>query len=113
MVNGECVSAASIISKPTPIIVPPKNDSCTKFPFTYWTGYTCACRVGYKYDFQKYQCVPIYFIPKCGMNAYYNGSQCVCQYGFYMDENQNCVFISCPENSTFASNKCVCKPGYS
>ena len=70
--------------------------SCAQFPNTYWTGYRCACRVGYKQNIQNGQCerlglviqtstIPLPNIPNpsdCGANANYNGYTCVCNTGY-------------------------------
>lgn len=51
----------------------------------------------------------------CGANAYWTGTGCACNYGYYMN-NGVCVKTSseynCPENSWFNGFSCTCDDGY-
>jgi hypothetical protein len=43
--------------------------SCSNFLNTYWTGYRCSCRVGFRLDVPSGQCISILLIqprqPRC------------------------------------------------
>lgn len=106
---------------------------------TYWTGYRCACRVGYL--FQNSLCIaanlssgkdifrPAEFIYKISllykqrpsnsctkMNEVFNGQFCDCASGFVRDQSGNCIpqnpSNNCPVNSVFLYGKCVCNNGF-
>ena len=117
---------------PTPTPSTPSNEvradtatnasSCVNFPFTYWTGYRCACRVGYKMESVRGQCVKISIIntqpvvpfpQNCRDNEVFAFNQCVCAQGFTRDSSGLCVRnVVCAENSFWSDGQCVCETGY-
>lgn len=131
----------SSVTPPPTIIVPPlppsngngaesadSAQSCSIFANTYWSGYRCACRVGYKVDPSNGQCVRISFLQPvtppyvppiqppyndCRENEVLVYNQCVCATGYTKDPAGRCILnIVCPENSFLQAGICVCTSGY-
>ena len=54
-------------------------------------------------------------VNRCGLNAYWNGYSCACNYGYFL-KNGTCTattnIFECPTNSWFNGKSCTCKVGY-
>lgn len=106
--------------------------SCANFANTYWTGYRCSCRVGYRLEQTSGACLKIglstnitippynpYYPPvdpnygQCKPNEVFTYGQCVCASGYTRDNRNDCVLnVVCPENGYMENGVCVCRNGY-
>lgn len=97
--------------------------SCAGYANTYWSGYRCSCRVGYKMDLTTGLCVRISFVPpttptnpstNCRDFENYVYGQCVCIDGYTRNADNRCVAnVVCNPNSYFQNGICVCNSGFS
>ena len=88
----------------------PTQNNCPEN--SYWVPGTNSCRCNPPYSWVYGQCrLP----SSCLANAYWNGVECVCNYG-YIKVNNNCVPTNktyyCPPNSFFNGVNCQCISGY-
>lgn len=114
---------------PTPVVISNATsastlESCVNFANTYWTGYRCSCRVGFKLDITTGQCVrinlvipanPIPVAPRCKKNEVLSFNVCVCIQNFAKNQHGRCVPVfntECQPNSYFDGQRCVCNDGY-
>lgn len=97
--------------------------SCASFANTYWTGYRCACKVGFKQNLATGQCERLGIVVNpdpvgpvnCGINAFYNGTSCVCYIGYIQNSQGVCsanIVVVCPPFSTKVGDACICDQGY-
>jgi hypothetical protein len=105
--------------------------SCANFSNTYWTGYRCSCRVGFRLELPSGQCVrinlnipnntnnnPNPIIPNlppssCLENEVFTLNQCICVQGFIRGPQGLCIpNIICPPNSYPQGGICVCNNGF-
>ena len=98
------------------------SNACSQFANSYWTGFSCACQVGFLRNPATGGCSSISFSPKpttpiagsiptCTGNSFYNGVSCVCRSGYRRDAASNCV-NECPPNQVYNGVACVCGSGY-
>ena len=121
-VSAPAVPTQTPTAAPTPSISGLTSDSCKIKENSYWTGYRCACRVGYRENrltatcdkiiisFPKPRALPI---PQCSETEFFNGVFCDCLPQHTRNGNGVCVLsIQCPAFSTFVNGECVCRQGY-
>lgn len=117
---------------PTPVVISNATsastlETCVNFANTYWTGYRCSCRVGFKLDITTGQCIRINLVipvnpipvvpvvPRCRENEVLSFNLCVCIQGFAKNQHGRCVPVfnnECQPNSYFDGQRCVCNDGY-
>ena len=115
-----------VVSKQTVVAEPAYTEKQCQQANTYWTGYRCACKVGY--SMEAGNCIksgvhqnpdiyrPSEFISKLSLlytspaapschqeNEVHSGGVCVCKQGYRRDTSGRCSYASnplnCPPNS--------------
>jgi hypothetical protein len=100
----------------------PQSQTCTQKQNSYWTGYRCACRVGYQENSLTGTCDPINvifpvrkpIIPTCSSTEFFNGLKCVCLPNHTRNNDGLCVLFipTCPTNSQYIQGQCRCLDGF-
>lgn len=122
-------------------MLPQQQGDCSGLANTYWTGYRCACRVGFALN--QGICAPAQltdqvfrpaeFIYKISLlyqrpnpsqctkpNEIFNGQLCECASGHFRNSLGICTPNGngggdngqCPQNSVFVYGQCICNKGF-